>query len=138
MFTGEHERLLDEKGRLSLPPLFRRHLIDSAFIARSSSEPCLLVFPQEQIELVAERLKERVRAGEVTPNEQRRWAASITEVKTDSQGRLAIPPKLRELAGLEREVVLIGVVDRTEIWNADAWAAVERASDEGINEGVWL
>ncbi len=138
MFTGEHERLLDEKGRLSLPPLFRRHLIDSAFIARSSSEPCLLVFPQEQIELVAERLKERVRAGEVTPNEQRRWAASITEVKTDSQGRLAIPPKLRELAGLEREVVLIGVVDRAEIWNADAWAAVERASDEGINEGVWL
>ncbi len=138
MFTGEHERLLDEKGRLSLPPQFRRQLIDSAYLARSSSQPCLLVFPQSEIERVAERLKDRVQAGEVTPNEQRRWSASITEVKTDAQGRLAIPPKLRELASLDREVVLIGVVDRAEIWNAEAWAAVERASDEGINEGMWL
>ena len=138
MFTGEHERLLDDKGRLSLPPLFRRYLVDNAFLARSASEPCLLLFPHEEIERVADRLKERVRAGEVTPNEQRRWAASISEVKTDTQGRLAIPPKLREVAGLDREVVLIGVVDRAEVWNPESWAAVERASDEGINEGMWL
>lgn len=138
MFTGEHERLLDEKGRLSLPPLFRRYLAENAFLARSASEPCLLVFPPEEIQRVADRLKDRVRAGEVTPNEQRRWAASISEVRTDAQGRLAIPPKLREVAGLDREVVLIGVVDRAEIWNAQAWADVERANDEGINEGMWL
>lgn len=130
--------MLDEKGRLSLPPLFRRYLADNAFLARSSSAPCLLVFPPDEIQRVADRLKERVRAGEVTPNEQRRWSASISEVKTDAQGRLAIPPKLREVAGLEREVVLIGVVDRAEIWDAAAWADVERADDEGINEGMWL
>jgi MraZ protein len=138
VFTGEHERLLDEKGRLSLPPLFRRYLVDTAFLARSGSEPCLLLFPPEEVQRVAERLKERVRAGEVTLNEQRRWSASISEVKTDSQGRLAIPPKLREQAGLDREIVLIGVVDRAEIWDAAAWAAVERATDDGINEGMWL
>lgn len=138
MFTGEHERLLDEKGRLSLPPLFRRYLVDTAFLARSGSEPCLLLFPPEEVQRVAERLKERVRAGEVTLNEQRRWSASISEVKTDSQGRLAIPPKLREQAGLDREIVLIGVVDRAEIWDAAAWADVERATDDGINEGMWL
>ena len=138
MFTGEHERLLDEKGRLSLPPVFRRYLPEAAFIARSGNAPCLLLFPPEEIQRVADRLKERVRAGEVPPNEQRRWAASINEVRTDAQGRLAIPPKLREQAGLEREIVLIGVVDRAEIWDAAAWAAVERASDEGIDEGLWL
>ncbi len=138
MFTGEHERLLDEKGRLSLPPLFRRYLVDTAFLARSGSDPFLLLFPPDEIQKVADRLKERVRAGEVTPNEQRRWAASISEVRTDSQGRLAIPPKLREQAGLEREVILIGVVDRAEIWDAAAWAAVESATDEGVNEGIWL
>ena len=138
MFTGEHERLLDDKGRLSLPPLFRRHLVETAFLARSTSQPCLFMFPQEEITRVAERLKEKVQAGEVSSNAQRRWAASITEVKTDAQGRLAIPPKLRELAGLDREVVLIGVVDRAEIWDAEAWAAVEQDSEEGINEGMWL
>lgn len=138
LFTGEHERLLDEKGRLSLPPLFRRHLVETAFLARSGSEPCLLLFPDEEIQRVAGRLRDRVRAGEVSLNDQRRWAASISEVKTDSQGRMAIPPKLRDVAGLDREVILIGVVDRAEIWDAEAWAAVERADDEGINEGMWL
>ena len=138
MFTGEHERLLDEKGRLSLPPLFRRYLVDTAFLARSGSQPCLMLFPPDEIQRVADRLKDRVQSGEVTPNEQRRWAASISEVKTDAQGRLAIPPKLREQADLDREIVLIGVVDRAEIWNASAWAAVERATDEGLDEGMWL
>ncbi len=138
MFTGEHERLLDDKGRLSLPPLFRRHLVDTAFLARSGSDPCVMVFPEEEIETVAARLKKKVRAGEVSADAQRRWAASITEVRTDSQGRLAIAPKLREAVGLQREVVLIGVVDRAEIWNVADWAAVEQSADEGINEGIWL
>ena len=138
MFTGEHERLLDEKGRLSLPPVFRRQLVESAFLARSDSATCLLLFSPEEIQRVADRLKERVLAGEVSVDQQRRWGASITEVKTDAQGRLAIPPKLRQLAGLEREVVLIGVIDRAEIWDADAWAEAERATDEDVNEGMWL
>lgn len=138
VFTGEHERLLDDKGRLVLPPLFRRYVVETCFLTRSGSDPCLLLFTPEEIQEAADRLKALVRAGEVSPNEQRRWAASITEVKTDSQGRIAIPPKLREQVGLDREVVVIGVVDRAEIWNASAWAAVESASDEGISEGLWL
>ncbi len=138
MFTGEHERLLDEKGRLSLPPMFRRQLVETAFLARSDSAPCLLLFSEEEIQRVADRLKERVLEGEVSVDQQRRWGASITEVKTDAQGRLAIPPKLRRLAGLDREVVLIGVIDRAEIWDADAWAEVERATDDDVNEGMWL
>jgi len=96
------------------------------------------MFPQEEIRRVADRLKQRVLDGEVTTNEQRRWAASIHEVKTDAQGRMAIPPKLRTFAGLDREVVLIGVMERAEIWDAEAWSAVEQDSDEGINEGMWL
>ncbi len=138
MFTGEHERLLDEKGRLSLPPLFRRYLVDTAFLARSGSDPCVMLYPAHEIETVAARLRDKVRSGEVSANAQRRWAASINEVKTDSQGRLAIAPKLREAVGLQREVVIIGVVERAEIWNVADWAAIERSTDEGINEGIWL
>jgi len=138
LFTGEHERLLDEKGRLSLPPLFRRYLVDTAFLARSGSDPCVMLYPAHEIETVAARLRDKVRSGEVSANAQRRWAASINEVKTDSQGRLAIAPKLREAVGLQREVVIIGVVERAEIWNVADWAAIERSTDEGINEGIWL
>lgn len=139
MFTGEHERLLDEKGRLVLPSNFRRYFVDSVFCARSTTDPCLMLFSQEEIERVAARLKERVRAGEVSLDAQRRWASSITEVNTDAQGRVAIPQKLRESAGLEREVVVVGVVDRAEVWNVEAWAAVESATDDDdSNEGIWL
>ena len=60
MFTGEHDRLLDEKGRLVLPPNFRRHLQDAAFIAKSLEAPCLMVYSAEEIEKVAERLIEQV------------------------------------------------------------------------------
>ena len=115
MFTGEHERLLDEKGRLVLPPNFRRHLQDAAFIAKSLEAPCLMVYSAEEIEKVAERLIEQVQGKKVTADAQRRWSASISEVKTDTQGRIAIPTKLRDEIGLEREAVLIGVINRLEL-----------------------
>lgn len=138
MFTGEHERLLDDKGRLSMPRVFRRYLADPAYLARSGTDPCLLLYPEEEIQRAASRLKDKVRAGEVTANQHRRWAASISEVQMDSQGRLAIPPKLRESAGLSREVVLIGVMDRAEIWTPEAWADVQNSNEDSVNEGIWL
>ena len=138
MFTGEHERLLDEKGRLVLPPNFRRHLQDAAFIAKSLEAPCLMVYSAEEIEKVAERLIEQVQGKKVTADAQRRWSASISEVKTDAQGRIAIPTKLRDEIGLEREAVLIGVINRLEIWIPNEWNRVEGAPESELTESVWL
>ena len=138
MFTGEHQRLLDEKGRLVLPPNFRRHLQDAAFIAKSLEAPCLMVYSAEEIEKVAERLIEQVQGKKVTADAQRRWSASISEVKTDTQGRIAIPTKLRDEIGLEREAVLIGVINRLEIWIPNEWNRVEGEPESEITESVWL
>ena len=138
MFTGEHERLLDEKGRLVLPPNFRRHLQDAAFIAKSLEAPCLMVYSAEEIEKVAERLIEQVQAKKVTADAQRRWSASISEVKTDAQGRIAIPTKLRDEIGLEREAVLIGVINRLEIWIPNEWNRIEGEPESELTESVWL
>ena len=80
MFTGEYERLLDEKGRLVLPPTFRRHLVNAAFLTKSLEDPCLLVYSEEEIQKAAERLIEQVQLNDVSPHAQRRWAASISEV----------------------------------------------------------
>ena len=138
MFTGEHERLLDEKGRLVLPPNFRRHLQDAAFIAKSLEAPCLMVYSAEEIEKVAERLIEQVQGKKVTADAQRRWSASISEVKTDAQGRIAIPTKLRDELGLEREAVLIGVINRLEIWIPNEWNRIEGEPESELTESVWL
>ncbi|MAH18999.1 MAG: hypothetical protein QF826_05260 [Acidimicrobiales bacterium] len=138
MFTGEHERLLDEKGRLVLPPNFRRHLQDAAFIAKSLEAPCLMVYSAEEIEKVAERLIEQVQGKKVTADAQRRWSASISEVKTDAQGRIAIPTKLRDEIGLEREAVLIGVINRLEIWIPNEWNRIEGEPESELTESVWL
>ena len=138
MFTGEHERLLDEKGRLVLPPNFRRHLQDAAFIAKSLEAPCLMVYSAEEIEKVAERLIEQVQGKKVTADAQRRWSASISEVKTDAQGRIAIPTKLRDEIGLEREAVLIGVINRLEIWIPNEWNRIEGEPESELTESEWL
>ena len=138
MFTGEHERLLDEKGRLVLPPNFRRHLQDAAFIAKSLEAPCLMVYSAEEIEKVAERLIEQVQGKKVTADAQRRWSASISEVKTDTQGRIAIPTKLRNEIGLEREAVLIGVINRLEIWIPNEWNRIEGEPESELTESGWL
>jgi MraZ protein len=138
MFTGEHDRLLDEKGRLVLPPNYRRHLQDSAFIAKSLQAPCLMVYSAEEIEKVAERLVEQVQAKKVTADAQRRWAASISEVRTDTQGRIAIPTKLRDEVGLKREAIVIGVINRLEIWIPSEWNRIEEESESELYESVWL
>ena len=112
MFTGEHERLLDEKGRLVLPSNFRRHLQDTAFLTKSLQAACLMVYSSSEIEKAAARLTEQVQQKSVAADAQRRWAASITEVRTDTQGRIAVPPKLRDEISLEREAIIIGVINR--------------------------
>ena len=138
MFTGEYERLLDEKGRLVLPPTFRRHLVNAAFLTKSLEDPCLLVYSEEEIGKAATRLIEQVKKNQVSPHAQRRWAASISEVRSDGQGRIAIPPKLRDQIELEREVVLIGVINRAEIWTPENWKNVEEAAEIQPNESQWL
>ena len=138
MFTGEHERLLDEKGRLVLPPTFRRHLVNAAFLTKSLEDPCLLVYSEEEIGKAAERLIEQVKNNQVSPHAQRRWAASISEVRADGQGRIAVPPKLRDQIQLEREVVLIGVINRAEIWTPANWRNIEETTEIQPNESQWL
>ena len=138
MFTGENDRLLDEKGRIVLPSNFRRHLKDAAFIAKSLQAPCLMVYSADEIEKVAERLIEQVQTKKVTADAQRRWAASISEVRTDTQGRIPIPAKLRNEIGLEREAVVIGVINRLEIWIPSEWNRIEDESEKELYESVWL
>ncbi len=66
----------------------------------------------------------------------RAFSANAAEVKPDTQGRILLPQRLREFAGLERDVVVIGAIDRIEIWDASRWGAVSARADESLIHAV--
>lgn len=137
-FLGTHERSLDDKGRLALPVPFRSHLGDTCFATRAPGAQCLGVWTAEDFEQTLGRLRERVRNGEASTNQLRRFAASAAELRQDSQGRVVIPANLREAVGLEREVMVTGAVDRVEIWDPERWSEVHEAPEDTTDDGNWM
>lgn len=135
MFVGTHERSLDDKGRLSLPASFRGHLGERCYLVNLGGS--LGLYNEAGFAETVERLDERVRAGEATQNHKRRFSASVHEVKVDSQGRIVLPSGHRDLADLDGEVVLIGALNRIEIYRPDRWAEINDLDDGGL-DGSWL
>lgn len=130
MFLGTHEPRLDEKGRLILPARYRDELSAGLVLTRGQ-ERCVYVFPMREFE----RLHEQLRATPVTArsarNHLRMFLSGATDDVPDKQGRVTIPAPLRQYAGLDREVAVIGAGSRVEIWDAAAWHAfVAEQEDE--------
>ncbi|MCQ3809838.1 MAG: hypothetical protein KTV68_04705 [Acidimicrobiia bacterium] len=119
MLTGEHRRSLDDKGRLSLPPTFRSALAQGAYVA--IYKQCLGIWTAEEARSALERLEAAVRAGEATGDDLRRFSASLEQVSLDAQGRLSLPSAKREQLGMGSKVVLAGVFNRGEVWDAVEW-----------------
>jgi transcriptional regulator MraZ len=134
VFVGTFEHSLDEKGRVVLPSAFRSHLADHGFI--SQYESCLGLWTPEEFGNVADRLTEKVREGRTSQYALRAFAANAHEIKPDSQGRIVIPQRLRDYAGLARDVVIIGALERIEIWDAARWHEVSESSDQSLTEAV--
>ena len=144
MFLEEFVHVLDEKGRLTIPAKFRAGLSDGLVITRGIDR-CLVVYPLEEWN----RLAERVSALPMTNRSARAFrrlvfaGAHHATPDKDKQGRVLIPPRLREYANLEGEVVIAGLNTHIEIWNPEAWAQErehieedEDAVDEWANLGI--
>jgi transcriptional regulator MraZ len=134
VFVGMFEHSLDDKGRVVLPSTFRSHLAERGFI--SQYESCLGLWTPEEFANVAERLTGKVREGKASQYALRAFSANAHEVRPDSQGRIVIPQRLRDYAGLQREVAIIGALDRIEIWDAARWADVSAESDQSLTDAV--
>jgi len=134
VFVGTFEHSLDDKGRVVLPATFRGHLADRGFV--SQFDNCLGVWTEEGFAQVAERLTEKIREGLAPQNAMRAFSANAAEVKPDSQGRILLPQRLREFAGLDRDVVVIGAIDRVEIWDSSRWGEVSAQADESLIHAV--
>jgi MraZ protein len=130
MWLGESSHTLDEKKRLSIPRrLLANQTADAsgriAFVLTLGFEGCLFLFTEANFEKAVARLETQPFAGEDKRNMQRLFFSKALRVELDEKNRLALPDKLRELAGIERDVTLVGVADRAEIWSKVRWETFE-------------
>ena len=122
---GTYTPRLDEKGRLFLPAKFRARLAEGVVVTQGQ-ESCLVVWPQDVFDAEAERVASRPMTSKAARAYTRMLFSSGSEGTLDKQGRIGIPTTLRDYAGLEKDVVVIGSRDRLEIWNPARWADYEQ------------
>lgn len=130
-FLGSYTYTLDDKGRVSLPAPFRREASDQRFVLLQVYAPALALYPESAWRDVEERLRGVLR----NDPDARMWVlsvmASAVEVSPDSQGRILIPSRLQEAANLEGQVLMVGAIDKVELWNpADFDGAVTGKQDK--------
>lgn len=131
MFLGTHTPRLDEKGRLILPAKFRDHL-RTGLVMTKGQDRCVIVWPQEQFNNFAESLRERSQNSEKVRAYTRVFFSSAFDDVADKQGRITIPLSLRQYAGLDRELVVVGADTRIEIWDSAAWADYLASQEPGF------
>lgn len=129
MFFGEFEYKIDEKGRVPIPPKFRRELGKEGIILAPGAEKCINAYPLAEWQNLAANLT----AGPIPPNKLRKLNRAIFATafspEIDRQGRLALPTTLRQYAGVENEVVIAGANNYFELWNKEQWES-EKASSQ--------
>lgn len=119
-FMGTYTPKLDDKGRLFLPAKFRDGLSEGLVVTQGQ-ENCLVVWPHGVFMEEARRAQSTPMTVRGARDYARVLFAGADESALDKQGRIGIQASLRDYAGLERDVVVIGVMDRIEIWNPDRW-----------------
>lgn len=127
MFRGEYPVTLDTKGRLAMPSRYRERLKDQSgglLIATvNRSDRCLLIYPMPEWEETEKRLMELPSFDPANRRLQILMVGHATDLEMDAQGRILIPPNLREYASLSRDAVLIGQANRFELWDEAHWKA---------------
>lgn len=127
---GEFQHTIDVKGRMNFPTKLRE-LLGISFIVTKGLDGCLFVYSQEEWSNLEARIKTKPLAEARQLN--RYFFANACEVETDKQGRILLPQNLREHAGLEKEVVVIGASTHAEIWDKSRWQGIcDNMNEESI------
>ena len=129
MFFGEFEYKIDEKGRVPIPPRFRRELKEGVVLT-PGIEKCITAYPLSEWKKLAATLT----TGSVTRSKLRRLNRAIFatafSLNIDGQHRIALPIPLRQYASIEDEVVIVGANNYLELWNKEQWEAEKEISQE--------
>lgn len=120
MFMSEYNHTIDAKGRLIVPSKFREALGDE-FVVTKGLDGCLFVYPNDEWKSFEEKLGELPLTNMNARKFARFFLAGAVTCEVDKQGRILLPAVLREFAALEKDVVLVGVSRRIEIWSKERW-----------------
>ena len=131
MFLGTHTPRLDDKGRLFLPAKFRDDL-QGGLVITKGQDRCLFVWSRGDFEALTERVRQAPFTNKSSRDFLRVLFSGASDEIPDKQGRITIPPVLREYARLRRDCVVIGAMDRVEIWDSEAWASYSAEHEESF------
>jgi len=133
-FFGTYEHTLDAKGRVILPARFRTAFEHGGYLTQNH-DGCLALWTPDQFELQMEQKESSESASRADRNQARLWAATSHEVEIDRQGRMAIPARLRDFAGLHEAVLVTGIINRVELWDPTRWEDKVGPEEQRLSEG---
>ena len=121
MFMGEYNHTIDAKGRLIIPSRFRE-LLGEEFVLTRGLDGCLSIYPMDEWAAFEETLLALPLTNKAARTFSRFFVAGATTCQLDKQGRILVPQTLRQFAGLEKDVVLTGNLNRIEVWSKEKWS----------------
>lgn len=128
LFIGEYNHSIDAKSRAIVPSRFR-DLLGDLFVVTKGLDNCLWIFPEEEWSEFSEKLRTLPLANKDARKLSRFFQAGACELTPDKQGRILLPQNLREYAGIEKDLVMVGVGSRIEIWSKERWDAASTFDD---------
>lgn len=134
LLTGTYPRSLDDKMRVAIPKQIRDALADSKLYVTPGTDNALVIYTGEVLEQIGALLGSQSQAAKETRAFSRLFFAQAQPVELDKQGRMRIPVELANLAKFSNEVVVVGVRDRLEIWDAGSWTNFIEATQPSYDE----
>nr|MBO2509677.1 cell division/cell wall cluster transcriptional repressor MraZ [Gammaproteobacteria bacterium] len=138
MFRGANAISLDAKGRLAMPSRYRDEIVARSggqlVVTIDAVDPCLCVYPLPEWELIEAKLRELPSLRGEVRRLQRLLIGNAVDLELDSSGRFLVPPRLREYAKLDKRAMLVGQLNKFQLWDEDAWNALTEADLAAIKE----
>lgn len=131
MFMGRYNHTIDPKGRLSIPSKYREKLGEE-FVVSKGMDGCLFVYANDDWKAFEEKLTSLPLINKEARQFARFFLAGAAQVEVDKQGRILLPASLRSFANLDKDVVLVGVGSRIEIWDKEKYEAL--SADENMDD----
>jgi MraZ protein len=130
---GEYNHSVDSKGRMIVPSKLREQL-GLSFVVTRGMDGCLFAYPNDEWEIFEGKLRQLPMTNENSRKFKRFFQAGAADCEVDNQGRILLPANLREFAGITKDVTVVGVGERAEIWSKEKWEEKNNIDDIDFNE----
>jgi transcriptional regulator MraZ len=134
VFKGTYHHRIDAKGRLPIPAAFRRDLGAATAVVVTLLDQCLAVYSPTEWQRLEVQLAALPAFSKQVKGLTRLLASRAADCEIDSQGRILVPPALRQAAVLQRDAVVVGVLNRFEVWSPEAWEGFVRESERLLDD----